>query len=154
MVACLWAGFLAGISFLATPVKFLAPSLSLTAALDVGRQTFYALNRCEIALGAILFVLVLRNAVNRLPLALVAVSCLIVLVQTFWLIPALDARVGLILAGSTPAPSSLHTIYVLAEVAKLVALLAVTTIAVRSIIRSSTLIERSVPPPASRVTVS
>lgn len=36
LLAVLWAGLLLGVSFLATPVKFLAPSLSLPVALDVG----------------------------------------------------------------------------------------------------------------------
>lgn len=51
MLASAWAGFLAGVSFLATPVKFLAPSLTLPVALDVGRQTFFAFNRSEIVLA-------------------------------------------------------------------------------------------------------
>lgn len=33
LLATLWAGLLLGVSFLATPVKFLAPSLSLPVAL-------------------------------------------------------------------------------------------------------------------------
>lgn len=129
VVACLWAGFLAGVSFLATPVKFLAPSLSLPAALDVGRQTFHALNRCEIVLGVALLVLVLRAPRSILSRTLTAAALVIVLSQTFWLIPVLDARVGLILSGSMPAPSSLHTMYVGLEMAKLVALAGVAAIA-------------------------
>lgn len=33
----LWAGAVIGVLFIATPVKFLAPDLQLTAALQVGR---------------------------------------------------------------------------------------------------------------------
>ena len=47
--ALFWAGFLAGVSFLATPIKFTAPRLALPVALDVGRVTFAALNKVEIA---------------------------------------------------------------------------------------------------------
>jgi hypothetical protein len=39
----IWAGLLIGVSFVATPAKFLAPSLALAQALDVGRWTFYVL---------------------------------------------------------------------------------------------------------------
>jgi hypothetical protein len=42
-IACgmfLWAGMLLGVSFIATPAKFLAPSLPLAQALDVGRSSF------------------------------------------------------------------------------------------------------------------
>jgi hypothetical protein len=136
VAACLWAGFLAGVSFLATPVKFLAPSLSLPTALDVGRQTFHALNRCEIALAAILLVLLLRAPGNRLTLALAGLASLVVLAQTFWLLPALDARVAIILAGSTPPPSLLHTVYVIAEAARLLALLIVGWLAMRAVLAS------------------
>src|SRR5690606_35153067 len=39
-VTLLWLGLLLGVSFLATPVKFAAPTLTLAVALDVGRVTF------------------------------------------------------------------------------------------------------------------
>lgn len=35
----IWAGLLIGVSFVAKPAKFLAPSLALAQALDVGRWT-------------------------------------------------------------------------------------------------------------------
>lgn len=41
------------------------------------------------------------------------------LVQTFWLLPALDARTNAVISGKTLAPSSLHWYYVAAEVIKL-----------------------------------
>lgn len=43
----LWAGVLIGVSFLAAPAKFAAPSLSLPVAMDVGRQEFGTLNLVE-----------------------------------------------------------------------------------------------------------
>ncbi|MGH6887340.1 MAG: hypothetical protein ACREGK_14845 [Geminicoccales bacterium] len=43
----LWAGVLIGVSFLAAPAKFAAPSLSLAVAMEVGRQEFFALNLVE-----------------------------------------------------------------------------------------------------------
>ena len=42
--------------------------------------------------------------------------------QTVWLLPILDARAELIIQGQLPAPSSLHTIYVVLEVLKVIAL--------------------------------
>ena len=36
----LWAGLAIGVAFLATPAKFLAPSLSLTVALELGWDPF------------------------------------------------------------------------------------------------------------------
>jgi hypothetical protein len=43
----LWAGVVIGVSFLAAPAKFAAPSLSLPVAMDVGRQEFGTLNLVE-----------------------------------------------------------------------------------------------------------
>lgn len=53
----IWAGLSIGVAFLATAAKFLAPSLSLPVALDVGRQTFRVYNRAELVLLAALIIL-------------------------------------------------------------------------------------------------
>lgn len=120
----MWAGVATGVAFLATPAKFLAPSLSLPVALDVGRHTFAVYNRFELALAAGLLLLVLLARRWRWLPALAAPG-LVVVLQAVWLIPALDARVGLILAGRTPPPSLLHQLYIGAEALKISALLVV-----------------------------
>ena len=53
-VAIFWLGILLGVSFLATTVKFQAPSLDLPTALDVGRVTFALLSKVEWVLGGLL----------------------------------------------------------------------------------------------------
>jgi hypothetical protein len=53
-LALVWAGMLIGISFLATPAKFLAPSLALPVALDVGRLTFGLFSLVEIVFAFLL----------------------------------------------------------------------------------------------------
>ncbi|MBP7817870.1 MAG: hypothetical protein KA085_17270 [Phenylobacterium sp.] len=120
----LWAGLTLGVAFLATPAKFLAPSLSLTVALDVGRQTFHLYNRVEIGL---LLGLVGLGAISTPPrgwwLAL-AVPAGVILTQSLWLLPRLDARVAAIIAGAVPPPSPLHVIYIAAEGLKTLWLLA------------------------------
>lgn len=73
-VALLWTGLLLGVSFLATPVKFMAPSLTLPVALDVGRQTFMALNWLELLLSALLVPLVLLSRRRALVLPALAAS--------------------------------------------------------------------------------
>lgn len=40
IVSLVWAGMIVGVSGLATPAKFVAPSLNLPIALEVGRVTF------------------------------------------------------------------------------------------------------------------
>mgnify|MGYP001310938603 CR=1 FL=1 len=125
VVATAWAGFLIGVSFLATPVKFMAPSLILPVALDVGRQTFHVFNRCEIALAVAMLLLVIWGLRSRIPIGLAAILMLLVVMQTLWMLPALDARVEAILKGGTPAPSPLHTAYIAVECAKLALLVAI-----------------------------
>jgi hypothetical protein len=120
----LWAGFSIGVAFLATPVKFLAPSLTLPVALDVGRHTFSIYNQAELALLAVLILLSVRSPLWRRRYVALSVPGVIVAAQAIWLIPALDARVSTILAGQAPPASSLHAVYIAAELAKVLWLLA------------------------------
>lgn len=121
-ISLIWLGMILGISFLETPVKFKAPSVSLEIGLDVGRQVFGVFNKVECALAlamAILTVIIRQKDRLVIPLGVVWSSLAL---QTFWLLPILDDRVELILQGQTPAPSYLHAIYVVLEVLKAVAL--------------------------------
>ena len=120
----LWAGVSIGVAFLATPAKFLAPSLALPVALDVGRHTFRVYNNVELALFALLLILGLW-AQRRWRWYLGAlVAGAIVLAQALWLIPALDLRVLALQADATPLPpSNLPTVYVALEALKVLWLL-------------------------------
>ena len=126
-LAWVWMGVVIGVSFLATPVKFTADSLTRPVALDVGRATFHALGYLEWGLIAALAVLIWRAAATgeRPPdraLAVVGVIATVVMAQAVWLVPALDERVASIIAGVEPPPSHLHTFYGIAEVIKVAAL--------------------------------
>ncbi len=119
----LWAGILIGVSFLAAPAKFNAPSLSLPVAMDVGRQEFGALNLVESGSGRALPGAGRadppgapglarprrRRTRGRLAGALAAAG-------------ARRAR-RLIIEGATPPAAPWHALYIMAEVIKLLALL-------------------------------
>lgn len=113
---------LLGVSFLATPVKFLAPSLSFAVALDVGRHTFAVFNKVEWLLSVVLMGAVLSGDRRWLSLSTTAVIIALVAAETFWLLPLFDHRVGMIIAGQQPLPSNLHNLYIAFEVVKLLAL--------------------------------
>lgn len=120
-----WAGLSAGVAFLATPVKFLAPSLSLPVALDVGCQTFRAYNTTEIVLLAFGLILGALSAAKVRWWSALALLGTAVGLQSLWLLPALDRRVVAVLDGAPqPAPSHLHAAFIAIEALKIVGLLA------------------------------
>lgn len=126
-LAWVWMGIVIGVSFLATPVKFTADSLTRPVALDVGRATFHALAYLEWALVAVAAVLIWHAAASGHRLSRRAVTAAGVIVvalalQSAWLLPALDERVALIIAGTEPPPSHLHTLYGVVEITKVAAL--------------------------------
>ena len=53
-VAFVWLGMVLTISFLETPLKFLAPGIALPLGLGIGRLVFRALNTVEVVLAAAL----------------------------------------------------------------------------------------------------
>lgn len=106
-VSILWAGMLLGVSFLATPVKFQAPSLNLATALEVGRVTFAYFAPVEWGLASLLCLLTIAIRRMRLESAMVVALGAIVLMQAAWLLPALDVRVAAVIAGD-PLPNSIH----------------------------------------------
>lgn len=124
LVTALWLGMLIGVSFLATPVKFQAPSLDLPTALEVGRVTFALFNRVEWAAAALLAAAVLLAGERRLVLIAAVALIAILALQTFWVLPGLDARIGMVIAGSPPPPSHQHLVYVALEAGKSIVLAA------------------------------
>ncbi len=112
----LWAGGLLGVSFIAAPAKFWAPSLTLPVALDVGRHTFQFFNKLEVAALVILLVLVFCASGDALTRGLASLIGLLLLFQTFWLLPVLDLRVSIVLHGQTPPESRLHLVYIACDV--------------------------------------
>ena len=119
----LWAGVVIGVSFLAAPAKFAAPSLTLPVAMDVGRQEFGVLNLVEVGLAAVTLALAFLARPAR-PIWLgLGLAAAIVALQALWLLPVLDARAEMIIEGQTPPDAPWHTVYVVIEIAKLLALL-------------------------------
>lgn len=124
-IAVLWLGLVLGVSFLATPVKFQAPTLDIVAALDVGRVTFALFSKVEWLLcAALIAAAALSPSLRRWSLAGAFVVALLLLVQTIWLLPVLEERVDHIVAGATISSTRHHLFYVLAEAAKALLLIA------------------------------
>jgi hypothetical protein len=124
-VILLWAGVLIGVSFLAAPAKFAAPSLSLPVAMEVGRQEFHALNLVETGFALVTLALAAVARPGRTIWLGLGLAAMLVVVQGLWLLPVLDARAETIIQGGTPPEAPWHTLYVAAEVLKLLALLVI-----------------------------
>lgn len=121
-VCLLWLGMILGISFLEAPVKFQAPSVTLSIGLDIGRSVFGMFNKVEIAFGIatlVLIVIIRQRLLETIPFVIVWT---ILILQTLWLLPYLDHRVELILQGQTPEDSVLHTVYIVMELIKVASL--------------------------------
>jgi hypothetical protein len=127
-LALLWCGLVIGVSFIATPAKFQADSLTLPVALDVGRSTFAWSHAVQLVLAAVALLgggpdrlrLGRRMSTGAGRLMLVAIGALVV--QQFVLLPLLDARVAAVIAGTPSSSSSPHLFYVGLEVLKVVVL--------------------------------
>jgi hypothetical protein len=120
-----WIGFVCAISFMEAWLKFRAPGITLPLGLGIGRLVFAALNKVEwiLMLGILLdFLLSGRRAMEGKQL-LFLVPLVILLVQTVYALPALDARAELYVKGFPAPPSNLHFWYVAMEGVKVIFLL-------------------------------
>lgn len=114
-----WVGMTIGVSMLATPLKFTAETLTRPVALDVGRVTFLAFNKVELAALIILLIIVRVSGRSRELWAACSVLALILVAQGAWLIPELAARTDIVLAGGELPPSRAHAIYSGLEIVKI-----------------------------------
>ena len=131
IISLLWAGILLGTSFLATPAKFLAPSLSLSGALEIGKVTFTVLSWVEyglfIALGVSLYFYMRSLTLKPIQVCALLILLTLVVFQQTWLLPELDIRTSLIIQGEQLASSNLHFIYVATELLKIIFLIVLAT---------------------------
>jgi len=122
-VCLIWFGMTAGISLLATPLRFSASTITRPVALDVGQVVFAALNRAEFVALIILLILVRMAGSAKELWAGCGALALILLSQAMWLLPELSARTQQIIAGTEPPPSTVHGVYSILELSKLLLLL-------------------------------
>ncbi|RYF21114.1 MAG: hypothetical protein EOO42_11170 [Flavobacteriales bacterium] len=117
-----WIGFVCAISFLEAWLKFRAPGVTLPIGLGIGRLVFAALNKVEWVFAVAILISNIRTVrkISISPFYIIAL--LFLMIQTVWLLPALDARAELYITGKTVPHSYLHFYYVIAEGIKIIAL--------------------------------
>lgn len=117
----LWAGFICAISFMESWLKFRAPGLTMPVGLSVGKLVFSALNKVEWFFAIVIFASIFlnRSVQTSLDEIWLLIIVVILVVQTAWLLPALNSRAKVIISGKTLPKSSLHWYFVIAEFVKL-----------------------------------
>ncbi len=116
----LWIGFVCAISFMEAWLKFRAPGITVPLGLGIGRLVFFALNKVEWIFAIIIFANLLWTQKGTLlsHQFILLIPLIILILQTAWLLPALDARAELHIQGAQIAHSYLHLYYVIAELIK------------------------------------
>jgi hypothetical protein len=101
-------------------LKFRALNVTLPIGLSIGRLIFDALNKIEWILA---FIIIAHLSLGKhrttfFYLICLAVPIVILIIQTFLLLPALNERVEMILSENEVSPSFLHLYYLTMELTK------------------------------------
>lgn len=120
-----WFGMIGAISFMEAPLKFTAPNITLALGLGIGRIVFQTLNKIEIFLALLMLVsLFASHPKNKFPVLAFGAIFILLILETVWLLPVLDARAEIIIGGGTPPESNLHLVYIVFDAAKFLLLFA------------------------------
>ncbi|MCK3768385.1 hypothetical protein MZK47_01695 [Microbacterium aerolatum] len=134
LLPAVWIGLIVGLSFIETPLKFLAPGITTPLGLGIGRLVFISLSVAGwIVLVALTIIGQARPRETRRGWLLIGAMWLIMAVESFLIRPALAARSDVIIAGGDPGESWLHYGYIAAELVLLAVLVWYVVHASRSI---------------------
>lgn len=117
-----WIGFICAISFMEAWLKFRAPGVTLPIGLGIGRLVFAALNKVEWVFAIAILFSNIRTVRKPKAMLFYLLALLLLIIQTAWLLPALDSRAKMYIVGKNVPPSSLHLYYAIAEVIKFISL--------------------------------
>lgn len=128
-----WAGLIGGISFLEAPLKFQAPGITIPLGLGIGQLVFQALNKIEIILAIIILACSLPAPLKNSRSILLFSVTILLMVDTFWLLPILDERAKLVLAGNAPIKSYHHILYIIIDTIKFLSLIVLGFLSLKSL---------------------
>ena len=120
-----WVGFVSAISFLEAWLKFRAPGVTIPVGLGIGRLVFNALNKIEWVFALIVIFSGFWYKAFGLEgqTAILLLIVIVLLLQTYWLLPKLDARATACISGKTLPRSHLHLYFIGGEVIKTISLI-------------------------------
>jgi hypothetical protein len=121
----LWIGFVCAISFMEAWLKFQAPGITVPLGLGIGRLVFDALNKVEwvFAIAIIFSGSIAKEKWLSFKNVAFVIPFILLFLQTFWVLPALDARAERVINEQLLPPSNLHFFYIGMEIAKIIALI-------------------------------
>lgn len=119
-----WIGFVCAISFMEAWLKFQAPGVTLSIGLGIGRIVFAALNKVEwvFAIFIVISTVVHKTKFFTVQNHFLCLATFLLCLQTWWLLPALDARANLYINNRPVPPSNLHISFIAAEALKVASL--------------------------------
>lgn len=121
----IWFGCVGAISFMETPLKFQAPNITIPLGLGIGRIVFQMLNKIEIVFAILLVIsFFLKRPKTKFPFYAFGVIFVLLLLETFWLLPVLDARATEVINGTAAPMSNSHFIYIAFDAVKFLLLFA------------------------------
>lgn len=111
------------IGFIEAPLKFKAPGITRELGLGIGKLVFSVLNNVELGLAIVLVLTFFALQNSQAVRFVFGIIVLILLLQTFWLIPVLNIRADVIISGGIAPESFAHIFYIFSEAAKVILLL-------------------------------
>ena len=138
IIPSVWIGLLVGLGFIETPLKFLAPGMTLEIALGLGRLVLTTADFIGVGMLAVITALSFRPRLGRPGWLTLGGLWIVLLVQLIVIRPMLNARTDLVLAGVAAGESQLHTVYIAADVLLLIGLVVYLVLVARRVPRAET----------------
>ncbi|MBS0286712.1 MAG: DUF4149 domain-containing protein [Proteobacteria bacterium] len=120
MIFALYAGLVLGVSFIATPAKFMVPSLPMPIALEIGKATFYIFNKVEWIIVAISIVITCFNTTNLHRWWFTGGLLALLLIENYYLLPILNIRTERAITDNISNPNIFHWLYIGADTFKII----------------------------------
>jgi len=124
-IPILWLGFVLSISFMEAWLKFQAEGVTQDIGLSIGRLVFGVLNKVELFFMVVLLSVSLKKGgfkINKTFRNILIFLLMLLLIQTFYLLPVLEKRTLMIINGGIPPASYFHLYYVFSEILKVILL--------------------------------
>lgn len=107
-----WLGILGGLAFIETPLKFLAPGVTVEIALGIGRLVLTTADFISVGMLIAITLLSIRPRSGRGIWSVLGALWVVLIVQVAVIRPMLNARTDVVLAGGEAGESQLHTVYI------------------------------------------